>query len=132
MTRPRSVPRRGYLLAEVMVASAITAVALVALLGQAGDGLVQSTTIARDLTAQGLVNRSFEEIRGLGFAGVTAKAETAVTGVHGEYTRQIKVTTGSEALFGSSSSNYKDVEVIIRRKVAGKTKTYQSQVRVYD
>jgi Tfp pilus assembly protein PilV len=131
MTTPRR-RRRGYILIEVTIAAAITAVALVALLGQAGEGLVMSSTAARDLTAQGLVNQGLEEIRALGFTGVATKTPAVVVGMNGEYTRGVAVTPNSEILFGTTSSNYKDVTVTVTRKVGGQTLRYEGRVRVYE
>lgn len=124
--------RRGYLLIEVTVAAAITAVALVALLGQAGDGLALSTTAARDLTAQGLVNRGLEEARSLGFTGVVAKSAAVVPGVNGEYKRTVTVTPGTANLFGATTSNYKDVTVTITRPGRGQPITSEGRVRLYE
>jgi hypothetical protein len=132
MMNKTSRRRRGYLLLEVSIAGAISAAALVGLLSSSGNTLALSSSAARDLTARGLVQQGVEQVRARGFGGVSAHAATAVTSVKGAFTREIAVTTGNETLFGSQSTAFKDVTVIVSHPVGTTTKTYQATVRLYE
>lgn len=129
-TEPR---RRGYLLMEVMIAGAITAVALGGLLTMAGNNLATSTLSARDLTAQGLVQRAVEQVRMKGYLAVTSESATTVSTEAGTYTRTIAVKTGSETIFGGIASNFKDVAVTVTfAPGSAKPHTTTTTVRLYE
>ena len=125
--------RRGYLLMEVMVAGAITAAALAGLLTMAGNNLATSTLSARDLTAQGLMQRAVEQVRMKGYASASSVAATTVSTQAGTYTRTIVVTNGTETIFGGTASKFKDVTVTVTfAPGAAKPHTTSTTVRLYE
>lgn len=126
-------PRRGYLLMEVMVAGAITAVALAGLLTMAGNNLATSTLAARDLTAQGLMQRAVEQVRMKGFALAASVGATTVATQAGTYTRTIVVTPGSETIFGGTASTFKDAVITVTfASTTAKPHTTTTTVRLYE
>ncbi len=116
-----------------MVAGAITAAALAGLLTMAGNNLATSTLSARDLTAQGLMQRAVEQVRMKGYASVASVAATTVSTSAGTYTRTIVVTSGTETIFGGTASKFKDVAVTVTF-APGSTKphTTTTTVRLYE
>ncbi len=127
-----SVRRRGYLLLEVTMAGVITGIAVTALLVQLGDARVKSIGAARDITAQGLVAQGIERARSKGFGNVADVASAPVTGLQGTYTRQTVVVDGSETLFGTQTTAFKDVTVTVTRPEGSITRTYTAALRLYE
>jgi hypothetical protein len=128
--RPGGRRVRGYLLLEVVIAGVITSAAVFGLLGQLGEGRVTSTAAAREQTARGIVAREVERARQLGFTGVVAVPSAVVSDVEGGYEREVTVTTGSEVLFNTVSTNFRDV--VVRVRVPVTDETFEARMRLYE
>lgn len=124
--------QRGYLLLEVTIAGTIAAIAVASLLTMLGDTRAQSISVARDITARGIVARGLERARSKGYLGVVAVAPAAEPNVTGTYMVETQVQAGSEVLFGTQTSAYKDVTVIVTHSSRAGTVTESALVRLYE
>lgn len=124
--------KRGYLLLEVTVAGAIAAVAVASLLTMLGDSRTKSISVARDITARGIVARGLERARAKGFLGVTNIAPTPEPNVTGQYLVETRVVSGSEVLFSAQTSAYKDVTVIVTHTAGSGVVSESALVRLYE
>jgi hypothetical protein len=129
MTRPiRPRGRRGYMLLEVAIGGAVTAVILATVFNQLAAARVRSITAARDVTAAQLVTEKIEEMRQ---AAVPAAATETVAGVSGTYTRTVVVATGTETM-GATTLSYTDVAVTVSfPSNDGRNHTFSATLRRY-
>ncbi len=105
--RPRA--RRGYMLLEVSIGGAVTAVILATVFNQLSAARVRSITSARDVTASQLV---IERIEAMRQAAVPTAATETVANVNGRYTRTTAVATGTETM-GTTTLTFTDVAVTV-------------------
>ncbi len=130
-----SVKQRAYLMMEVMISGAITAVAVVALMGQLADARTASISAGRDATAQALLRRELDRARTLGFNSVASVTinDIVETQLSGKYRRTWDVTAAqTEIMFNAQTSRFRDVTVTIARPGRTTDKTYQGVVRIYE
>lgn len=124
--------RRGYLLLEVGIAGAITAVAVSGLLVMMAANRVDAIALGRDMTARGLVARDIERARSRGFAALVSLPAAPVAGLTGTYTSETLVVTGTEVLFGTQASNFKDITVVVTHPKGKTISSASAVVRIYE
>jgi hypothetical protein len=127
-SRLRRPLRRGYMLLEVMIGGAMTAVVVMTVLTQIAQARAQNITTGRDVTAAQLVLEKMEEQR---LASAWTAATETVASVNGMYTRTVAVAACTETV-GSLSLTCNDVTVTVTFPTNdGKVHSVAATIRVY-
>lgn len=134
--KPMKKPR-GYLLLEMLIGGSIAAVTIGALVILLANARNTGTVMAKDRTANFLIDQGLEQARSKRFLGLTPTSDTgfvAVTGLSHNYQRRTQVgPVISEVLEAGQSTDYVVVTVSARyRHPSGSFKTHTSSIRVYE
>lgn len=140
--KSRARARRGYLLMEVMIAGAMTAVIAAGVLNLILDARLRRIAAARDVVANQLVLDKLEELRNGPFPSPHAEVTEVVNG----YTRQWKVVdpgaeslsftsvVGPTATVASITLQCRDVTVTVKylsNAFANPVRTTSATTRIY-
>ena len=135
--------KRGYLLIEIILGSAIVAGALGSILVLAGSAREKETFVARDFVATQLVEQGLEISRsealstpttltGLADGTISNGSMTVATGLQGTYARSRTVASGNDTVGASTTLAYKDVTVTVTYLTKAGTRTTKGFTRIYE
>ena len=143
LTLNRRRRRRGYLLIEVLIGSALVAGALAGILELIGHGREQEIFVSRDFIATQLAEQGLEISRAealksattlssLGAGTTSIGTMTVPVGLQGTYTRTRIVVAGVDTIGASTGIDYRDVTVTVSYLTRAGTRTVTSFTRVYE
>lgn len=128
------MPRRGYILLEVMMGGALTALVIAGLLSSLADARVQNIIASRDAVAAALAQDMMEEARSRGFgnaATVCTGAFAPVPNQQALYRRRCTITAASSHTLNGVSVTFEKVDVVVEFDTARGKRTAKASTRMY-
>lgn len=129
---PRSA--RGYILLEVMMGGAMTALLCAHLLSSLSDARVRNVLAARDGVAAALVQDKIEEARSRGFGNagtICSGAFVVVPNQQAAYRRSCTIGAAQSQTLNGVAVQFEPVDVVVEYDTTNGTRNAKASTRMY-
>jgi hypothetical protein len=126
--------RRGYILLEVMMGGALTALVVAGLLSSLADARVRNIVAGRDAVAASLAQDMVEEVRSRGFGnagGLCTGAFAPVSNNQAVYRRKCTLTAAATHALQGVNVTFEKVDVVVEFDSTIGKRTAKASTRIY-
>lgn len=126
--------RRGYILLEVLMGGAMTALVVTGLLSSLADARVKNIIAGRDAVAAGLAQSMMEEVRSRGFGNATSLCTGAFAPVPNQqaaYRRRCTLAAAASHTLNTVTVTFEKVDIVIEFDTVNGKRTAKASTRMY-